>query len=108
MPIINWNLLGPVLGAVVLILIIVFGFIVKMRKIDKSIPHNPPKNPANLDKKTVCFEHESKISTNKANIENVGKQLDKLEKSNSEAHGKIFDKLDETQFKIIEAIKKNG
>ena len=105
---INWNLIGPVLGAIVLILSMIFAFIVRMRKMDRT-SHNPPKNTlGTLDKKTLCFAHEGKISKNTANIENVGKQLDKLEKSNSDAHGKIFDKLEETQFKIIAEIKKNG
>lgn len=105
---INWNLIGPVLGALILILSMVFAFILKMRKMDKT-PHNPPKNTiGTLDKKTLCFNHEGRISSNESDVENIEKQLDKLEKSNSDAHGKIFDKLEETQIKIIEAIKNNG
>lgn len=106
---INWELLGPVLGALIIILTMVFGFILRMRKMDRQSYSPLPKNdPGTLDKKTLCFNHESRISSNETAITNVGKQLDKQEINNRKDHEKIFEKLEETKLKIIEAIKNNS
>lgn len=78
-----------------------------MRKMDRT-PHNPPKNSGYLDKKTLCFEHERDISSNSTAVKMIDEQLNRQEEQNTIAHNRIYDKMQESEDKILEAIKNNG
>lgn len=112
---IPWEIIGPAATIVVVILSIVFGFILKMRKIDKTVPNNPPKNSDTISKQSLCFEHEGKIAANEKAVEMACKSIDKYQEQNRKDHGKIFDKMDDMtttiltqKTEILQAIKKNN
>jgi hypothetical protein len=105
---IPWEILGPVLAAVIIILFIVFGFILKFQKQSKSpiIPSNPPRGIDETSKKTLCFKHEREIGENATAVRIFGEALQEANRNNSEQHGKLFDKLEEQGTTIIREIHK--
>ena len=63
---IPWETIGPAAIAAIVILIVVFCFMLKWKKLEKTpiIPSNPPKDINATNKKSLCFTHEGKISAN--------------------------------------------
>lgn len=102
---IPWEVIGPAGGLVIILLVIVFGFILKMQSKRISTPA-VPKDINTMSKKSPCFRHERDIGANSKAIELFGEQLEKVEKKNSEQHGKLFDKFDELKTDIITEIQK--
>lgn len=108
---IPWDVIGPAAGAAVVILIIVFGFILKFQKGSKTatLPTGPPRDINATTKKSLCFKHEGEIQSNKTAIGIFGASLKEANRENSNAHGKIFDKIEAQGKEIITEIKKmNG
>jgi hypothetical protein len=107
---IPWDTLGPAALAAAVILILVFGFILKFQKGSKNLtPTNPPMDITTVSKKTLCVKHEGEISSNKTAIGIFGAALQEANRVNSDAHGKLFDKLEAQGKEIITEIKKvNG
>ena len=107
---IPWDTIGPVVAGLVVILILVFGFILKFQKGTKNLtPINPPMDITTTGKKTLCFTHEGKIAANAEAIKIFGGALQEANRVNSDAHGKLFDKLEAQGKEIITEIKKvNG
>ncbi|MCK4760511.1 MAG: hypothetical protein KAT69_10710 [Candidatus Aminicenantes bacterium] len=102
---IPWETIGPAGALAVVILIIVFGFILKMQKKKISTPA-PPSNLNTVSKKTLCFQHEGRISSNETAIKMIGEQIKISDKNNLDAHEKMFGKLDDLGEKIIKEIHK--
>lgn len=108
---IPWDTIGPVVAGLVIILILVFGFILKFQKGTKPAPAplNPPKDINATQKKSLCMDHHRDIGKNQTAISMIGNQLEKSQEQNSEQHGKIFDKLEDLGTSIIKEIHKaNG
>jgi len=108
---IPWDTLGPIAAAVVVILVVVFGFILKFQKESgvATLPANPPRDINSTNKKTLCFKHEGEIASNRTAIGIFGAALSEANKENSLQHGKIFDKMEEMGKDIIREIHKvNG
>ncbi len=107
---IPWETLGPASLAAVIILVLVFGFILKFQKGSKALtPTNPPTDINKTSKKTLCFKHEGKIASNTTAIRIFGAALVEANRNNSDQHGKIFDKLEDFKTEVITEIKKvNG
>ena len=105
---IPWEVIGPAGGLVIILLILVFGFVLKMQAKKISTPA-VPKDVQTMSKSSPCFRHERDIGSNATAIKLFGEQLTKVEEKNSEQHGKIFDKFDELKTDIITEVKKiNG
>ncbi len=104
---IPWNDIGPVLSAVIIVLAVVFGFILKFQKQSKTKPALP-KDINSTGKKTLCFQHEGKIASNETAIEMIGEQQLQAHKDNREDHNKIETKIDDLGGKIIQAINENS
>ncbi len=114
MPIkIPWEVIGPVAAGVVAILVIVFAFILKFQKQSKvatvGFPNSStlPKPTDTISKKTLCFEHESKISSNATKIGEMKEQQEIQRKENREDHDKLSKEIDDMGTKIISEISKN-
>ena len=108
---IPWDTLGPIATAVIVILVVVFGFMLRWQKGAKPActPTNPPRDINSTDKKTLCFKHEGKIASNTTAIGIFGAALVEANKENSNQHGKIFDKMEDLKTTIIKEIHKaNG
>ena len=107
---IPWDTLGPASMAAVIILILVFGFILKFQKGSKALtPTNPPIDINATNKKTLCFKHEGEIQANKTAIAIFGASLKEANTNNRQDHGKIFEKIEDLGTKIITEIHKaNG
>jgi len=115
---IPWEIIGPAASIVVIVLILVFGFILKFKKLDKTAPvapSNPPKNSDTLSKISLCFDHEGRISSNTKAVEMACKSIDKYQEQNRMDHGKIFKKMDDLtttvltqKTEILQAIKENN
>ena len=107
---IPWDIIGQVSAAVIVILSVVFGFILKFQKGTKNLaPTNPPRDIDSTSKKTLCFSHEGRIEANREAIRIFGGALKEANKNNSEQHGKIFDKIEAQGKEIIKEIHKaNG
>ncbi len=101
---IPWDVLGPALSAVLLILLVVFGFMLKFQKAIKPIP----KDIESTDKKSLCFEHHGDIASNKTALEMVGTQMKENSDSNTSQHKDIFNKIDRLGTKIIKEIQKSN
>lgn len=111
---IPWNIIGPAASIVVIILGIVFGFILKFKKLDKQ-NSGIPNNSNTLSKKSLCFKHEAGIASNKTAVEMACKSIDKYQEQNRADHKTIFTKMDDMtktiltqKTEILEAIKKNN
>ncbi len=107
---IPWEVIGPVAAGVVVILAIVFAFILKFQKQSRAtVPNSSalPKPTDTISKKTLCFEHEREISSNKTKIGEMKEQQSVQRKENREDHEKLFGKIDEMGTKIIQEISKN-
>jgi len=98
-----WEIIGPAGALAIVILIIVFGFILKMQKKKISTPA-PPSNLNTVSKKTLCFQHEGRISSNETAVKMIGDQIKISDKNNLDAHEKMFDKIDELKTDIIKEI----
>ena len=108
---IPWDVIGPAAGAAVIILIIVFGFILKFQKGTKTatLPAGPPKDINATTKKSLCFKHEGEIQGNTKAIEIFGAALVEANRENNKQHGKLFDKIEAQGKEIITEIHKvNG
>lgn len=108
---IPWETIGPAAIVAIVILAIVFGFMLRWKKLEKTpiAPSNPPRDINSTNKKTLCFTHEGKIAANTKAIEIFGGALRQANKDNSEQHGKIFDKMEDLKTTIIKEIHKaNG
>ncbi len=107
---IPWEIIGPAAGVVIILLAIIFKFMLKWQKQakDKTIQNfpAPPSSLNTISKKTICFQHEGRISSNETAIEMVCEQLKTSNKDNSDAHGKMFDKLEDLGKEIITEIHK--
>lgn len=105
-----WDMIGPIATAVIFILAIVFGFILKFQKGAKNLtPTNPPMDINKTSKKTLCFRHEREIGENAAAVRIFGEALQEANRENSKQHGKIFDKLEDLGKEMITEIQKiNG
>lgn len=104
---IPWQVIGPALSAVVIILAVVFGFIIKLQKVSKQVPALP-KDINSTGKKTLCFSHEGKIGANEQAIKMISDQLKTAHDDNREDHGKIETKIDNLEGSIIQAINENS
>ncbi len=108
---IPWQVIGPAATIVVLILGIVFAFILKFQKQNKvtntANTSALPKQSDTVSKKTLCYEHESKISSNSTKIDEMKEQQKIQRKENRDDHEKLFGKIDEMGTNIIQAIGKN-
>lgn len=104
---IPWEIVGPALSAVIIILAVVFGFILKLKKLEKPVL-TPPKNINSTGKKTLCFTHHGNIAANQTAIKMIGEQLKISNENNRKDHGKIFDKIDLVKKEIIQAIDENS
>ena len=102
---IPWDLIGPAGALVIILLVLVFGFVLKMQKKKISTPA-PPSNLNTVSKKTLCFAHEGKIASNETAIGMIGEQLKISNKNNLDAHEKMFDKIDEIKTDIIDELHK--
>lgn len=106
--IIPWDTVGPVLTGLIIILVLVFGFILKFQKASRMVTY-PPKDINSTSKKTLCFSHEGRIEANKEAVRIFGGALREANRVNGEQHGKLFDKLEEQKIQIIQEIQKvNG
>ena len=107
---IPWETIGPIATAVIFILAIVFGFILKWQKGTKPpvVPSNPPRTINDTHKKSLCFDHHKDIAKNETAIEMIGEQLKEANRNNSEQHGKLFDKIEEQGKEIITEIHKTN
>jgi len=108
---IPWEIIGPVATAVIIILTVVFGFMLRWQKAAKPNPgpSNPPKDLNTVSKKTLCFTHEGRISSNETAIKMLGETLKTCNENNREDHKEIFDKIDDMRERVITEIKKvNG
>lgn len=102
---IPWEIIGPVAAGVTVILVVVFGFMLKWRKLEGRNT-GPPKDVNTMSKKTLCFKHEGRISSNETAIGMIGKQLETANKNNREDHDKIFEKIEDLGKDIIREINK--
>lgn len=102
-PSIPWHIIGPAGALAVIILLIVFGFLLKYQS-KKSSNSCAPKDLNTVNKNSLCFNHEGRISANEATTNAIEKELGKMYKSNREDHGKIFDKMENLGKEIITAI----
>ena len=100
-----WEIIGQAGALAVVILIIVFGFILKMQK-KKISTTAPPNNLNTMSKKSLCFKQEGRISSNETAIKMIGDQIKISDKNNLDAHEKMFGKLDELGKDIIKEIHK--
>ena len=108
---IPWDIIGPAAGVLIIVLVIVFGFMLKWQKGAKTAtaPTNPPRSINDTHKKSLCMDHHRDIGKNQTAISMIGNQLEKTQEQNSEQHGKIFDKLEDLGTTIIKEIHKaNG
>lgn len=108
---IPWDIIGPAAGAAVIILILVFGFILKFQKGSKPAPAplNPPKDINATQKKSLCMDHHRDIGKNQTAITMISDNIKEANEQNSTQHGKIFDKLEDLGTTIIKEIHKaNG
>jgi len=106
-----WDTIGPIVTAVIIILIVVFGFMLRWQKGTKPpiVPSNPPKDINATHKKSLCFAHEGRIASNETAIRIFSDSLKEATLQNSEQHGKIFDKMEEMGKEIVTEIHKaNG
>lgn len=104
---IPWNDIGPLAIALIVILSVVFGFILKFQKQSKPTLALP-KDINSTGKKTLCFTHEGKIAANEKAIEMIGEQLNTVHENNREDHHKIEAKIDDLGEKVIQAINENS
>jgi len=104
---IPWDVIGQVSAAVIVILAVVFGFILKFQKQSK-LTLSPPKDINATGKKTLCFTHHGDIAANQKAIEMIGDQIKISNKNNREDHDKIELKIDDLGGKIIQAIDENS
>lgn len=107
---IPWDVIGPAAAVVVLVLAIVFAFILKFQKQSRvTVPNSSalPKPSDTLSKKTLCFNHEGRISSNSTKIDEMKEQQRIQRKENRDDHEKLFGKIDEMGTNIIQAIGKN-
>lgn len=104
---IPWDVIGQVSTAVIVILAVVFGFILKFQKQSKPTL-NPPKDINSTNKKSLCFTHHGDIAENKKAIEMIGDQIKITNENNREDHDKIELKIDRLGDKIIQAIDENS
>ncbi len=103
---IPWNDIGPIAIAVIVILSVVFGFILKFQK--QSKPTSPPKDINSTGKKTLCFEHHKDIGKNQTAIEMVAEQQLQAHKDNREDHTKIEVKIEAQGKEILQAIDESS
>lgn len=99
-----WDTIGPIATAVIFILAVVFGFILKWQKGTKApiAPSNPPRDINDTHKKSLCFDHHKDISANATAIGMISDNLKAANLQNSKQHGKLFDKCEELGTKISE------
>ncbi|MCK4758596.1 MAG: hypothetical protein KAT69_01030 [Candidatus Aminicenantes bacterium] len=100
---IPWEIIGPAGGLVIILLIIVFGFILKMQS-KKAMTPAAPSNINTMSKKSLCFKQEGRISSNETAIKMIGEQLKISNENNLDAHEKMFDKMDDLKTDIIKEI----
>lgn len=107
---IPWETIGPIVTAVIIILAVVFGFMLRWQKGTKPhiAPSNPPKDINATHKKSLCFAHEGRIASNETAIRIFADNLKEANLQNSEQHGKIFDKMEEMGKDIITEIHKTN
>jgi hypothetical protein len=100
-----WEIIGPAAGVVIILLYLIFKFMLKWQKQakEKTIL-SPPSNLNTVSKKTLCFQHEGRISSNETAVNMIGEQLKISNKNNLDAHEKMFDKIDELKTDIIKEI----
>ena len=104
---IPWEILGPAGILVIIILVLVFAFLLKYQMKKNTAPTpapNPPKDTNSMDKHSVCFDHEGRISSNEATTKAFKEEMKKFQKNNRQDHDKIFTKIDDLGTKIITAI----
>jgi len=101
---IPWDIIGPAAGVLIIVLVIVFGFILKFQKGTKPpiAPSNPPRDINDTHKKSLCFVHEGRIASNETAIRIFSDSLKEANRENSKQHGKLFDKCEELGTKISE------
>lgn len=105
---IPWNIIGPAGALVIVVLILVFGFILKYQA-KKGSNSGPPKDINSTGKKTLCFEHHRDIASNQTAIEMICEQLKTTSENNRKDHKDMFTKIEGLGTKIIEEIHKaNG
>ena len=104
---IPWDVIGQVSAAVIVILAVVFGFILKFQKQSKPTL-SLPKDINSTGKKTLCFTHEGKIGANEQAIKMISDQMKTAHQDNREDHNKIEKKIDDLGGKIIQAIDENS
>ncbi len=108
---IPWEVIGPAAGVVIALLILIFAFILKFQKQSRvTVPNSSalPKPTDTLSKKTLCFNHESRISSNTTMIGEMKEQQETQRKENREDHNKLSKEIDDMGTKIISEISKNS
>ena len=108
---IPWEIIGPAAAVLIILLLVVFGFMLKWQKGAKSpvIPSNPPRDINDTHKKSLCLEHHRDISANATAIGMISENLKEANKHNSQQHTRIFTKLEDLGKEMITEIKKiNG
>ena len=104
---IPWNDIGPIAIAVIVILSVVFGFILKFQKGSKATIALP-KDINSTGKKTLCFTHEGKIGANEQAIKMISDQMKIAHDDNREDHGKIESKIEAQGKEILQAIDESS
>lgn len=108
---IPWETIGPIATAVIFILIIVFGFMLRWQKGARPpiTPPNPPRDINDTHKKSLCFDHHRDIAANATAIGMISENFKEANKHNSQQHAKIFTKLEDLGKEMITEIQKiNG
>ena len=101
---IPWNLIGPAATIAIAILLVVFGFILKMQKGSQSVPKSIDKT----DKKSLCFEHHGDIASNKTAIEMIGTQMKENSDNNTSQHKDLFNKIDNLKITLVKEFRKSN
>lgn len=108
---IPWNIIGPAATVAIVILVVVFWFMLKWKKLEKPAPAplNPPRSINDTHKKSLCFAHEGRISSNETAIEMVCEQLGTANENNRKDHKDMFEKIETLGKDIITEIHRaNG
>lgn len=104
---IPWHIIGPAAAAAIVILVVVFTFIIKMRKLENRTTELP-KDVNTVSKKSLCLKHEGEIAENRTAIKMLNDTLKTNAENNRQDHAKLFDKIDEVKLAVIKEIKQNN
>ncbi len=104
---IPWEIIGPAGGLVIILLIIVFGFILKFQAKRNTTPA-PPKDIQTMSKSSPCFRHERDIGGNTTAIGLIAEQVKISNENNRKDHKDLFGKMEDLKTTIIKEIHKSN